>query len=195
MTIKVKITNPDKPTNENEGGLEVTYDPKKPEQPDRVVQLKMSKALDGALLIKDHDYFDIFITPDKKRILTVPKMGVGEGVYQHQKTYLDTLTRRGVLKVGSLEGGMVNGTLQSLYVENEDVSTLQAILAETETYMKAYRLENQLAKEYENSIEDRFVNPNDEERTDAGEIPPEEERRKYQSDIPYYTYAGYGYMF
>ena len=195
MTIKVKITNTEEPTNENEGGINVSYDPKAPEQPDRVVQLKMSKTLDGALLIKDHDYFDIFITPDKKRILTVPKMGVGEGVYQHQKVYLDTLTRRGVLKIGTVEGGMVNGTLQSVYVENDNVSTLQAILAETETYMKAYRLENQLAKEYESSIEDRFVNPNDEESTEAGEIEGEENRRGGQADIPYYSYAGYGYIF
>ena len=195
MTIKVKITKQEEPTNENEGEINVSYDPKAPEQPDRIVQLKMSKTLDGTLLIKDHDYFDIFITPDKKRILTVPKMGVGEGVYQHQKVYLDTLVRRGVLKVGTVEGGMVNGTLQSIYVENDNISSLQAILAETETYMKAYRLENQLAKEYESSIEDRFVSPSDEESTEAGEIEPEEERRKYQIDVPYYSYAGYGYIF
>ena len=45
-------------------------------------------------------------------------------------------------------------------------------------------------------IEDRFINPDPDESTEYGEIEPEQTRRKHsQSDLPYYTFAGYGYMF
>ena len=196
MTISVKVTSPgaeEVVTEEPE--IKVTYDPKAPKEPDAVVSLKMSKNVDGSFVIKDHDYFDIFLIPEKKRIVTIPKMGMGEGVYQHQKVYLDTLMRRGALISDSIEGGMVHGTLQSRFGENEKLSPLQVVLFETERYMKEYRVENQLAKEYEEAVEDRFVNPNDEDSTEAGEIAPEEERRKNDMDIPYYSYAGYGYVF
>ena len=98
-------------------------------------------------------------------------------------------------QLSSIEGGMVYGTLQSRIGENEKLSPVQVILFETERYMKEYRVENQLAKEYEESIEDRFVNPSDEESTEAGEIEPEQMRRKNDIDIPYYSYAGYGYIY
>ena len=197
MTIKVKVSLPDADEGmvEKEPEIKVTYDPKAPEQPDAVISLKMSKNVDGSFIIKDHDYFDIFLVPEKKRIVTVPKMGVGEGVYQHQKSYLDALMRRGALVTDSIEGGMVHGTLQSRLGESDKLSPLQVALYETERYMKEYRVENQLAKEYEESIEDRFVNPTDEESTEAGEIDPEQDRRKQDIDMPYYSYAGYGYMY
>jgi hypothetical protein len=195
MTIKVKISTagPEAVTEEPE--IKVTYDPKAPAEPDAIVSLKMSKNVDGTFVIKDHDYFDIFILPEKKRIVTIPKMGMGEGVYQHQKSYLDALMRRGALISDSIEGGMVYGTLQSRLGESEEVSPIQVVLYETERYMKEYRVENQLAKEYEEAIEDRFTSPTDEESTDSGEIDPEEKRRSHEVDIPYYSYAGYGYMF
>ena len=197
MTISVKITSPgaEEEVVKEEPEIKVTYDPKAPEEPDAVVSLKMSKNVDGSFIIKDHDYFDIFLIPEKKRIVTIPKMGMGEGVYQHQKIYLDTLMRRGALISDSIEGGMVHGTLQSRFGENEKLSPLQVVLFETERYMKEYRVENQLAKEYEEAVEDRFVNPNDEDSTEAGEIAPEEERRKNDLEMPYYSYAAYGYVF
>ena len=197
MTISVKITSPgaEEEVVKEEPEIKVTYDPTAPKQPDAVISLKMSKNVDGSFIIKDHDYFDIFLVPEKKRIVTVPKMGMGEGVYQHQKSYLDALMRRGALIADSIEGGMVYGTLQSRLGENDKLSPVQVVLFETERYMKEYRVENQLAKEYEESIEDRFVNPSDEDSTEAGEIEPEQLRRKQDMDIPYYSYAGYGYIY
>ena len=186
MTISVKITSPgaEEKVVKEEPEIKVTYDPTAPAQPDAVVSLKMSKNVDGSFIIKDHDYFDIFLVPEKKRIVTVPKMGMGEGVYQHQKSYLDALMRRGALIADSIEGGMVYGTLQSRLGENDKLSPVQVVLFETKKYMKEYRVENQLAKEYEESIEDRFVNPSDEDNTEAGEIEPEQLRRKQDMDIP-----------
>ena len=134
MTIKVKVTTSaaDEEMVKEEPEIKVTYDPKAPEKPDAVVSLKMSKNVDGSFIIKDHDYFDIFLVPEKKRIVTVPKMGMGEGVYQQQKSYLDALVRRGALIADSIEGGMVSGTLQSRIGENEKLRNVQVILFETE---------------------------------------------------------------
>ncbi len=197
MTIKVKVTpsSVDQGTVKEEPEVKVSYNPTAPAEPDAVISLKMSKNVDGSFVIKDHDYFDIFLVPEKNRIVTIPKMGMGEGVYQHQKSFLDALMRRGALIANSIEGGMVYGTLQSRISESEKVSPVQVVLFETERYMKEYRVENQLAKEYEEAVEDRFVNPTDEDSTDAGEIDPEEERRKHDVQTPYYSYAGYGYIY
>ncbi len=65
--------------------------------------------------------------------------------------------------------------------KEEKVSPIQVVLFETERYMKEYSVENQLAKEYEEAIEDRFTSPTDEESTDSGEIDPEEKRRSQRS--------------
>ena len=197
MTIKVKVTpsSVDQGTVKEEPEVKVSYNPTAPAEPDAVISLKMSKNVDGSFVIKDHDYFDIFLVPEKNRIVTIPKMGMGEGVYQHQKSFLDALMRRGALIANSIEGGMVYGTLQSRISESEKVSPVQVVLFETERYMKEYRVENQLAKEYEEAVEDRFVNPTDEDSTESGEIDPEEERRKHDMQTPYYSYAGYGYIY
>lgn len=197
MTIKVKVTpsSVDQGTVKEEPEVKVSYNPTAPAEPDAVISLKMSKNVDGSFVIKDHDYFDIFLVPEKNRIVTIPKMGMGEGVYQHQKSFLDALMRRGALIANSIEGGMVYGTLQSRLSESEKVSPVQVVLFETERYMKEYRVENQLAKEYEEAVEDRFVNPTDEDSTESGEIDPEEERRKHDMQTPYYSYAGYGYIY
>lgn len=168
------------------------------EEVQATVRLKAHKTLDGNILIKDHDMMDIVVIPVENKVMTLPKFGLGEEVYYYQKFLLDSLARTGVIGLTSVQGGIMRGVLEGTMVQSvdEDISPLQVVLYEIEKFMKQYSIEEQFGKDYEVEIEDRFINPDPDESTEYGEIEPEQTRRKHsQSDLPYYTFAGYGYMF
>ena len=168
------------------------------EEVQATVRLKAHKTLDGNILIKDHDMMDIVVIPVENKIMTMPKFGLGDEVYYYQKFLLDSLVRTGVLGLNSVQGGIMRGVLEATMTQSadENISPLQVALFEIEKFMKQYAIEEQFGKDYETEIEDRFVNPDPDESTEYGEIEPEQTRRKHgQSDLPYYTFAGYGYMF
>ena len=69
-------------------------------------------------------------------------------------------------------------------------------LFEIEKFMKQYAIEEQFGKTTKLKLRTGLLTQTHEDSTTYGEIEPEENRRKHgQSDLPYYTYAGYGYMF
>ena len=71
MPIKFKIGD-DSPTQEQKA-------------PQATIGLKISKTLDGNLLINDHQYVDIVIMPTEGRIVTMPKPYAEKDVYDYQK--------------------------------------------------------------------------------------------------------------
>ena len=55
-------------------------------------------------------------------------------------------------------------------------------------------VEEGFAEEYDDEIEDRFINPDDEDSTESGEIEPEEETRdRTNPPPPHQHYGGYWY--
>jgi hypothetical protein len=183
MTIKIKI------------GSSVN------QEKERVVQaqvsLQVSKTLDGNILINDHDKMDIIIVPGNKRIVTIPKPGSGDDVYEHQKELMDSLYRGGVIKFDSVQGGPSFGMLEGFYSESDEVDSLQVALYEIDKYMKSSVLSDAEAVEYDKFIEDRFTDPNSEESTEYGEFKPEQDE-PYRKSIPAdsnYTFSGYGYLY
>jgi hypothetical protein len=65
---------------------------------------------------------------------------------------------------------------------------------EIERYFKQEAVEEGFGEEFDNEIEDRFINPDDEESTESGEIESEEETRKrVNSAPPHQHYGGYWY--
>ena len=53
-----------------------------------------------------------------------------------------------------------------------------------------------LADEYEQNIEDRFTDPNEEDSTEYGEIPPYEDTPEGQASAnTNYNFYGYGYLY
>jgi hypothetical protein len=166
--------------------------------PQATVELQVSKTMGGNLLITDHEKIDILIVPEQSKISTMPKLYVGDDVYEYQRDLLDSLFHGGVIDPDRVQGGVRFGVLEAFMAEPvEDVDPVQIALLEIEKYIKKTLGEEIKADEYDKNIEDRFTDPDEKESTEYGEIKPEEEEPYRQSQVqdPEYTFVGQGYLY
>jgi hypothetical protein len=192
MPIKVLFSTPASEA-ELEPGINVVVGGKK--EPQATIRLNVNKNMNGDLLVQEHPMIDIYILPEKNKIVTFPKQGFGDQAYAAQRSALMELAELGVLDRTSVQGGMVYGSLEAKILVSEEVSPVQVLLYELERIVKKSKNDFAISQEYEEDIEDRFLDPSDEESTEHGEIAPEEDRRKKEMDKPYYSYAGYGFVY
>ena len=170
---------------------------KKPLPPQATVQLRVRKTLGGNLLISDHSKMDIVIVPQENKIMSIPKPDSGQNVYEYQKELMDSLFQGGVVIVDSVQGGPIYGVLEGTMGKTSNVDSVQVALLEIEKFILKSRADDFPAEEYDKHIEDRFTDPTDEDSTELGEIPPEEDE-PYRKSVPNYTgysFAGYGYLY
>ena len=193
MTIKVTFNKEQDSVSDQESNIKVVVGGKK--EPQATIRLEVTKNLNGDLIIREHPMIDIFILPGKSKVVTFPKHGFGDRAYEAQKDTLVELSFKGVLDRNSIQGGMVYGALEAKMMPSEKVSPVQVLLYELESLLKTNKSEFEISQEYEDDIEDRFLEPSDSDSTELGEIPPEEERRKKELDKPYYSYSGFGYVY
>ena len=166
--------------------------------PQATVELQVSKTMGGNLLITDHEKMDILIVPEQSKISTMPKLYVGDNVYEYQRDFLNALFQGGVIDPEGIQGGTRFGVLEAfMSAPVEDVDPIQIALLEIEKYIKKTLGEENKADEYDKNIEDRFTDPGEEESTEYGEIKPEEEEPYRQSQVQdvAYTFVGQGYLY
>ena len=144
--------------------------------PQATVKLKARKALNGSIIISDHKMMDLVLVPSKNKVLIIPHPGFGQETYYKQKDFFNTLSKRGVFS-GPMEGGNIHGVFEAKLGVAEDLSSVQVALLEIERYFKQEAVEEGFGEEFDNEIEDRFINPDDEESTESGEIESEEETK------------------
>jgi hypothetical protein len=159
------------------------------------IGLKITKTLDGNLLIVDHQYLDILVLPTSNRVLCMPKALVEKDVYDYQKALMNSLFRGGVTNARNPQAGIQFGVVETTYPAESEVDTLQAVLYQISEFIVRERAQDFPAEEYDQHIEDRFVDPTDEDSTAYGEIPPYQDTPEGQQDNVPYSYAGYGYYF
>ena len=75
--------------------------------PQATVELKARKALDGSLLITDHNKIDIAVMPAQMKITTIPKSNTSEDVYPYQDRLLELLADKGIIDRSTIRGGNV----------------------------------------------------------------------------------------
>ena len=163
------------------------------------VSLQISKTLDGNLLINDHDYMDIVIDPKQNKIITLPKPFSDKDTFDYQADFYNYLFSKGLLVGTKIEGGATFGMMEADYPasDNVDIDPLQAILFQVEKYIEQQNMNNEKAQEYDENIEDRFVDPPEGEYTPYGKIPPYQDTPEGSQDTfdQTFAYAGYGYIF
>lgn len=164
--------------------------------PQATIGLKISKTLDGNLLINDHKYLDIIIVPSEGRIVTLPKPYAEKDVYDYQKDLMYNLFKNGVMNASAPEGGPFVGMVETTYPLQGDVDPLQATLLIISEYIKKTTHDELIADEYDENIEDNFTDPPPEETTEYGEIKPYQDTPGANTiGDPTYTFAGYGYYY
>ena len=117
--------------------------------PQATVELQVSKTMGGNLLITDHEKMDILIVPGQSKISTMPKLYVGDNVYEYQRDFLDALFHGGVIDPEGIQGGTRFGVLEAfMSAPVEDVDPIQIALLEIEKYIKKTLGEEIKADEY-----------------------------------------------
>ena len=184
MPIKIKI-----------GSSET--EEKKPVQAS--IPLQVKKTLDGNLVINDHKYLDIIITPSKNKLVTMPKPNVDKDVYDYQKELMYDLFKGGVSEAAIPRGGPRFGMVETTFPasSDSDIDPLQAILYRLSEFFKKTKDSEKFAEEYDENIEDRFTDPDEKESTAYGEVPPYQDTPEGSANSadPTYTFAGYGYYY
>jgi len=135
------------------------------------IYLNMRRSLDGHYMIFDHPLYDIVIMPKKNKIATFSKKDVTIDPYGYQDRLFDYLRRKGLIKPETIQGGSVFGSFEASYPINNKIDTIQAIFLSLYSFLKDETKDMRKVLDYEHDIDDMYVNPDDEDSTELGEVP------------------------
>ena len=174
--------------------MNVTINPENsqpPEEQSIKVKLKIRKALDDSFIVFDHPLLDIAIIPEKMKIIAYPKDDMGDNVYEIQDELFKYLQKKGIIKPESVQGGLVFGAFEATYYENNvsDGKSLDAVLLNIAKFMDRERPYFEFMKTYDEAQNDKFLDPEDDESTELGDVP---HKRKKGSNPDNTAYSFYG---
>jgi hypothetical protein len=139
--------------------------------PQATVELKARKALDGTLLITDHNKIDIGVMPKQLKVITMPKTSVSEDVYEYQDRVLELLADKGIVDRPTIQGGNVYRSLEGKIFESDEINPLQAAVYVIAEFIHLESEHEQIADEYEKELEDMYTHPDQRDSTEYGEVP------------------------
>tara|TARA_R110000824_G_scaffold194057_3_gene376531 strand:- start:291 stop:839 length:549 start_codon:yes stop_codon:yes gene_type:complete len=157
--------------------------------PQAVLSLNVRKTLDGNIAIFGHKELDIVISPAKNVIVAFPKGAASDRVYDIQNRLFQFLQDRGVIVLGTVQGGDIFASMQAEYPESEEVSSLQVVLFVISRFLEAEQERFETYEEFEQEFEDRNTDPDEDESTDLGEVPHASQKGSIR---PGYIYSPYG---
>lgn len=154
------------------------------------VKLGLRRTLDGNLLIQDHHSINIVIMPDKGKILTFPKTEYTQDCYTDQDDLFKYLTLNGVVKVDSINGGNLYGSLEGMYNIDKkgDEEPVEVVILNISNFLNKSKEDHSIQKKFIDDLEQQLLNPEDEESTDLGEVP----HHKFKGSIPQWGYPSRG---
>lgn len=135
------------------------------------VKLNIRKTLDNNIVIYDHPLIDVIIIPSKNKIFTVPKDNIISDTYPAQNRYFKFLDRKGVLIKGTVRSGAIINSLEAFYPPNDKIDVMQVIILLTKRFLEKEMEFIDISKNYEENVEDMYVNPEEEDTTELGEVP------------------------
>jgi rRNA maturation protein Nop10 len=167
-----------------------------PKKVQKSISLKIKKTLGGNLLIDDHEYMDIVIVPGKGKVMSMPKPYSEKDPYEYQRELMYSLFKGGIVEDAAPQAAAQFGVLEATYPTEGEVDTLQALLLQISEYLEKTKHSELAAQEYDKHIEDRFIDPSDQDSTESGEVPPYQDTPEGSGIAdPTYTFAGYGYLY
>ena len=126
--------------------------------------------------------------PTKKKIVAFPKDIMSEVVYGAQDRLFKYLSKKGVIAIYSIQGGSIYGSIEAEILGSEDFNPISLVIINIEKFIDEERPYFEFAEEYEDMDNDRFVEPDEDQSTELGEVPHE----KVKGNIrPGYNYGPY----
>lgn len=152
------------------------------------------KAVNGDLMIFDHDLIDIVVSRGKSKISTFPKEVISEETYHIQEKLLTILARHGVVDRGSIQAGSVHSSLEGQIMESaeEDISSFQLTLLEVYNFLQEEEPNMKSREMYKDSLQNFFLDPEPQDSTELGEVPHKDRKGSMDSRVRPY---GYQYMY
>lgn len=186
MAEKLIIKPAQQPPSEPMEQEEVKQEPLK--EPPMQVSLNMRKGLDGRLMISEHDHIDIVFLPEKQKIVTFAKKDFSDIIYETQNRFFNFLVKKGICSPETVRGGNVYGSLEAKVLTPKQEMPLEHLLSlNIKKWLDSEKPALEMDKEYTERFTNMLTDPSDEDSTELGEVPQEEEK----GSIPKYATRRY----
>lgn len=169
--------------------IKIGKPPAPPEDPPvATVNLNIRKTLDGDIMIFDHADIDIIIMKEKQKIVAFPADVMSEVVYGAQNRLFTFLMKKGMIRIDSVTGGSIYGSLQADLLVSEEWNNVRLAIINIEKFIDEERPYFEFVEDVEEMQVDRLTDPDAEDSTELGEVPHEETKGTMR---PGYNYGPY----
>ena len=148
-------------------------------------ELKARRTMDGDVMVFDHADIDIIVMPNKSKILATPKDLMTEMVYGAEDRLCRYLSKKGIVAADSIQGGNIYGSLEAGLLPPVN---LKLILLNISKWIDDERPYFEFVDKFEETSDEYFTDPSDEDSTELGEVPHEGSKGTLQ---PGYNYGPY----
>ena len=135
------------------------------------IELVIRRTMDGDYMILDHTDVDIIVMPEKMKVVAFPKELMSDLVYGTENRMFKFLASKGLIEIDSVQGGSIYGSLQARLLKSDNFDTVKMTIINLQKWIDEERPYFEFVEKFEDMVDDRFVDPNDEESTELGEIP------------------------
>ena len=158
-------------------------------------KLELRRALNGDLMIFDHNDIDIIILLEKKKIVAFAKNMMSEIVYGAENRLMDHLKKKGIVSFDSIQGGNVYGSLEAQILDSKELDPIKASLYEISQWIDTERPSLEAMEAHDEMMDDELLNPEGDDVTELGDVPHEEEKGSIIKQNLYapYLYGRYTY--
>lgn len=155
------------------------------------MDLKIRRALDGNVMIFDHENIDIVISPKKLKVVAFAKGDFSDFVYAAQNRLFEFLVKKGVVDPQTIKGGHVYGSIEGTILKPmDDIPLDQIVILNVGKWIEEERPAMEFDKHYEDEFNDYMTEPEPDDSTELGEVPQAEEKGT-MSKLPIRRYTGY----
>ena len=134
------------------------------------------EALNGDIMIFDHKDIDIVIMQEKKKVVAFAKEMLNDNVYGAEKRLFDHLRKTGIVQYDSVQGGNVYGSMEAVVLDSKKYDPMKSALVQISEWCKNEKPSNEFLESHDDMMQDNMLNPDDENATELGEVPHEEEK-------------------
>ena len=172
MTVKINIT-PSEGVSETlpSGNIKIKIIA---EEPDPVtVELVARRALNGDIMIMDHDLVDIVISPSRKKVTTFPKKLMEREIYPAQDRFYKFMRKKGVIDPSTIQGGNVFSSMEAKIYDSvlEGVDSVQSAIFVTSLFLEEEKPDIMARKHLDHDLMTHMLDPDEEDSTELGEVP------------------------
>jgi hypothetical protein len=191
MAINVKIEREE----DQSGEIKVKIIPSNPDLKPRTIELVARRAVDGKIMVFDHNLIDVVIAPEEGKVTTFSKTNQNDLAYEAQDRLFRLMQSKGLIMPESVKSGNIFGSLEASYpTESKYADTTNVALYLVYEFMQDEGKFLQLKADVEREEEDRLMDPDAADSTELGEV-PHEERKGTQGVIDYYPAYHYGSLY